>query len=259
MCLKENIIDLKSRCKGISGKSGAFFYYTIDKNFILKSVSQEELDVFLHMIKDYTKRLNSAVPSFLSKILGVFKIWVGSTSPTILILSENLCKEFKNPLMFDLKGSSHERKSSQEFYKDLKFMPRNTVYKDLDFCSSVRYIQLPESTAQGILRSLDQDTELLQSYELMDYSILLNIEDVEEEEVSGAQSYRCFTFQNYRFCIGIIDYLQCYSARKKFETKINTLKPNEYHKYSCIPPDSYRTRFLDMAKDIFLKIYCIKP
>ena len=248
MDINENNIDLKSRCKAISGKSGAFFYFTLDKRFLLKSVSQEELDVLLTMIKDYTKRITSAAPSFLTNIFGIFKIWIGPAIPIILILCENLAKQLYSPLIFDLKGSTHERKSTTTAYESIRSMPRNKIYKDLDFSGAIGSLQLVAENAKNILLSLALDTELLKSYEIMDYSMLVLIEEAEEKYENCMESYRYFKFKEYNICIGIIDYLQTYSVRKKLETKINTLKADEAENYSCIPPVSYRKRFLSMAR-----------
>lgn len=243
--------DIRKRSKSVSGKSGAFFYFTKDNNFILKSISKDELEVLKSMIKDYTQRLFSTVPSYLAKIFGVFKISIGSSSPVLLILMENLSKRFENPLIFDLKGSTHDRFSSLQVHNNMKSMPRDRIYKDVDFANTVKHLDLLENTGQSIMHSLTLDSELLENYEIMDFSMLLLIEEVQNKKESFAQSSRYFRFNEFVSCIGIIDYLQCYTAKKRLENKLNAMKPNETNIYSCIPPASYRARFLKMAANIF--------
>jgi hypothetical protein len=57
---------------------------------------------------------------------------------------------------------------------------------------------------------------------------------------------------NYICCVGIIDYPQNYSCKKKLETQINKLKKDQPFNYSCIPPEAYRSRFLKLMFDIFM-------
>ena len=103
MNIRENLEDIELRCKSVSGKSGAFFYFTKDQNYILKSINKDELEVLQSMILPYTERMLSNVTSLLAKIYGVFKISINSGEPSILILMENLTKRFKNPLTFERK------------------------------------------------------------------------------------------------------------------------------------------------------------
>ena len=70
--VEKNIHDMDSRCKNIGGRSGAFFYYTANKQFILKTVNSHEITVLKSMINEYTERITSNLPSFITKILGAF-------------------------------------------------------------------------------------------------------------------------------------------------------------------------------------------
>ena len=48
--------------------------------------------------------------SFLSKIYGLFTIEAVGLNPTHIILMDNISKTIENPILFDLKGSSIDRK-----------------------------------------------------------------------------------------------------------------------------------------------------
>ena len=203
------------------------------------------------MAKDYAKRLSSKTPSALAEIFGVFKISIGSSSPMLLVLMENLSKDLETPLIFDLKGSSHNRQSTFSRYSSFRYMPRDKIYKDLDFLLIGKSIDLSNDANEIIARVLELDSEMLERYEIMDYSLLLLIDKVNEtnKDLLKRKNYFCLTDSIVR--VGIIDYLQCYSSRKKLETRINSLRLDESNNYSCIPPDLYRRRFLDMVKNIF--------
>ena len=202
------------------------------------------------MAKDYSKRLLFKIPSSLAKIFGVFKISIGSSSPIFLVLLENLSKGLEAPLIFDLKGSTHNRQASFEKYSDFNSMPRDKIYKDLDFLLLAKTFTLSSDASERITRSLELDSELLESYEIMDYSLLLLFERVREKHNRLLTEKNYFFFEGYIVRIGIIDYLQGYSSRKRLETTINTLRSDESNNFSCIPPDLYKKRFLEMVKNI---------
>lgn len=249
MSINNNINKLKKRSKSISGKSGAFFYFTKDKKLILKSVTADEADVLKLMIKDYAHRLISTTHSYLARIYGAFKLSVAGSEPIIIIIMENLSRCFKNPLMFDLKGSTHERRESLTKYKDLDAMDRSRVYKDEDFMNCIQTININSIEAEKIFKSLELDTKLLETYEIMDYSMLVLFQETNSIENSPQSEIynNFFRFGDFSGYVGVIDYFQTFTIRKKLENKFNQIKANNF---SCIPPFHYRKRFLNMIANI---------
>ena len=250
--IKENIIGIEVRSKSISGNGGAFFYFTRDQNFILKSINNDELEVLQSMIAAYTDRIVSEIPSFFARIFGVYKISIDYGKPTILILMENLSRKFKNPLIFDLKGSTFNRKSTITSHKTYESMSRRKVYKDTDFFNTIKFIDADHDLSNAIKTSIEKDVNLLEQYEIMDYSMLLFIEESKGVKEKFIKSNSLMHFGIFFGYIGIIDYLQNYSARKKIENKINGLKRQKSGNYSCIPTPLYKERFLNMVRSIFL-------
>ena len=175
---------------------------------------------------------------------------MGLSNPIILILMEGLSHNFKDPLFFDLKGSTQHRRTTPSSYSNFNSMPRDTIYKDVDFYSVGQIINLPSETASEIIRSLELDSKLFENYEVMDYSLLLIIETDKQKMNIEFNSIRSIKFEDYQMCIGIIDFLQSYSSMKKLHATINTLG-GDYTKNSCVAPDLYRKRFLEMTKYIF--------
>ena len=131
-------------------------------------------------------------------------------------------------------------------------MPTNKIYKDVDFFWVAQNISMANGNAEAIIKAIELDSELFQKYEIMDYSLLLLIDIVEEGTESAESSINYLRIEDYEVQIGIIDFLQSYSSVKKLHTTINTLRA-DYTKNSCVPPDLYRTRFLDMVRFIFFK------
>ena len=203
------------------------------------------------MINEYSSRIRNTSSSLLTKIFGVFKVSVNNSTPKLLMIIENLTRNFENPLIFDLKGSTYMRRSSNIIYGDFDFMPKNQVYKDIDFLACFKQ-NFNYKEGKVVFNTLEIDTHLLEKYEIMDYSLLFIIEEIKNPRDSMIRSGNFLRFGNYVCVLGIIDFLQNYSYRKKLETKINKLKKEEPENYSCIPPDAYRSRFLKLMFEIFM-------
>jgi hypothetical protein len=54
-----------------TGKSGSFFFFSKDKKFIIKTMFQEELDIFMFELENYFKHFEKG-DSLLARIYGVF-------------------------------------------------------------------------------------------------------------------------------------------------------------------------------------------
>lgn len=94
------------------GKSGSFFFFSHDRRFIIKTMYDHELSIFLKALSDYGKHLENNPDSLLARIYGVFKVKMEDIVPVNLILMANTirCKSSLNIMnIFDLKGSMVNR------------------------------------------------------------------------------------------------------------------------------------------------------
>lgn len=57
-----------------SGKSGSFFFFTKDNQFIIKTMKSGEVSIFLKFLPLYVEHLEKNPNSLLAKIFGVFSI-----------------------------------------------------------------------------------------------------------------------------------------------------------------------------------------
>jgi len=118
-----------------AGRSGSFFFFSHDSRFIIKTISSEELKLFLKILPSYHQHIKNNPKSLIAKIYGVFTVKPQSTNEVHIMLMENSCrfsKEFcMTKGMFDLKGSWVDRESSADTFvkKDLNFIKD---YKKLD-------------------------------------------------------------------------------------------------------------------------------
>jgi hypothetical protein len=125
----------------------------------------------------------------------------------IMVMQNTAMLEGKRKLQFDLKGSSYSRKTKFDLKEVLKTKSSKKCLKDLDFKQineKMRLIKLDREVALAIQSTLKKDSAFLCSEGLMDYSLLMVIEQLNEPGlpsrntlISGSQAYH----------IGVIDFL----------------------------------------------------
>ena len=71
------------------GRSGSFFIFTFDKQFIIKTISPHEMTVFLKFLPRYQRRLTALNRSLISKIYGAFSVKMRGVVAVYFILMEN--------------------------------------------------------------------------------------------------------------------------------------------------------------------------
>ena len=57
-----------------SGRSGSFFFFSHDKKFIIKTLTSEELDLYLAILPKFIKHFKKHPRSQIAKIFGVFTL-----------------------------------------------------------------------------------------------------------------------------------------------------------------------------------------
>lgn len=102
------------------GKSGSFFFFSHDKQFLLKTMTNRELEEFVKMLPKYIDHLSEHPESLLARIYGVFTVRMEDIVPIHIILMGNTC-QYNNAQnienVFDLKGSLVNRKYKGKDYK----------------------------------------------------------------------------------------------------------------------------------------------
>lgn len=239
-------IENQTQCNG--GKSGAFFLFTPDQEFILKTATSEELELLNTIIKDYSERIISSQGSLLAKIFCVFKIKFSNSPSIILILMENLKANIEDPLLFDMKGSSCDRQVSSKFFGDFTQMPTDLVYKDTDFIQNIQFFSLNFIEIEDLVRIVEADTQILEKNLIMDYSLFVVVGQgvcIKESLIKK----KIFICDKAIVTLGIIDFLQGFNLKKKLESKYKNFGDELI--YSAVPPKPYRNRFLHMIRNIF--------
>jgi hypothetical protein len=171
----------------VNSKSGAFFFYSADQQYLLKSCTVEENRLLIrHMLPSYWAHVSANPNSLLTKFAGAFRLIVRAPrvarTTVHFIVMRNVFATGPGrriDVRFDLKGSTYGRAA-----KPAEKAQRVPVLKDVDFFEGTTLAdgrQLPPtylelgSKRKAFLHQLTVDAEYLRSQGIMDYSLLVGI------------------------------------------------------------------------------------
>ncbi|XP_072834058.2 phosphatidylinositol 4-phosphate 5-kinase type-1 gamma isoform X4 [Pogona vitticeps] len=170
------------------GASGSLFYVTSDDEFIIKTVMHKEAEFLQKLLPGYYMNLNQNPRTLLPKFYGLYCVQSGGKNIRVVVMNNILPRVVKMHLKYDLKGSTYKRRASKK--EKEKSSP---TYKDLDFMQDMpEGILLDADTFSALVKTLQRDCLVLESFKIMDYSLLLGVHNIDqqerEREVDGAQS-----------------------------------------------------------------------
>eukprot|EP01084_Bolivina_argentea_P292051 501995_1 len=87
------------------GKSGAFFYFTWDSRFIVKTVSKKEVKYLLSFLKEYVLHLENNRNTTISRIVGIHSCKFYNIVKHFVVMENVFIGELKPNEIYDLKGS----------------------------------------------------------------------------------------------------------------------------------------------------------
>lgn len=240
-------LDSIARARESSGKSGSFIFVSHDKSLLIKTIPmREKLCLERKLLKPYHERLMECEDSLLCRYFGLFTLKIPGVSPVDIVVMEGVLRRVVNRRKcYDLKGSTYKRTTHSDPNRD------SCVFLDLDLCAKPEEIRVKRHFKQEILQILAGDVRLLAQLRIMDYSLLLCVDECE-----GNERYRnTFPSSNghFRYHLGVIDTLTVFNSWKVVENKFKTLvlsqKNNEI---SAVEPDQYATRFLNFVELVLL-------
>ncbi|XP_031569285.1 phosphatidylinositol 4-phosphate 5-kinase type-1 gamma-like, partial [Actinia tenebrosa] len=160
------------------GASGSLFYVTNDNQFIIKTVDHKEADFLQKLLPGYYLNLNQNKKTLLPKFFGLFCYQCGGKNIRLVIMNNLLPTVYKFHWKYDLKGSSYKRRASKT--ERAKATP---TLKDLDFLSDhPEGIFLEPDTYNSLVKTIQRDCRVLESFKIMDYSLLLAIHNLDEAQ-----------------------------------------------------------------------------
>jgi len=240
------------------GKSGAQIV-KLDpghESIFVKTVFDNEIKKLQELLPSLIHHFETTPQSLLSVFLGLYSLQFRSQKVTIMIMLSVFPLQ-RNHLsaVYDLKGSSINRSEGEDPNE------KGKTFKDMDWIRHNRKIGLTASTMDDMLKVLSLDTEYLVDNSLMDYSLLVAVQEVNhsltiEEQLpsiydrfsTGVVAWDARLKKMCIFYFGIIDILQAYNFRKISERVKNVVMyQTKASQHSCVDPKSYGDRFLKFA------------
>ncbi|KAF3386759.1 1-phosphatidylinositol 3-phosphate 5-kinase FAB1 [Penicillium rolfsii] len=231
----DRIVESLSRClkwdsKG--GKTKSIFLKTLDDRFVLKSLAPVETQAFLKFAPAYFQIMSEALfhdlPSAIAKMFGFYQIIIknpvtGIEQNSFLLLMENLFYDRAPNRLFDLKGSMRNRKVESTGEQDEVLLDENMV----DFIYETPLFAR-EHSKKLLSQSVWNDTLFLGRQNVMDYSLMIAIDEKRSELV-----------------VGIIDCIRTYTWDKKLESWIKDrgFAGGGRNRPTVTSPREYKSRF----------------
>mmetsp|Transcript_21134 Transcript_21134/g.73006 ORF Transcript_21134/g.73006 Transcript_21134/m.73006 type:complete len:1779 (-) Transcript_21134:904-6240(-) len=246
------------------GKSGATFFKTADGRFVVKQITRTELQMFLEYAPAYFEYLSKSFfhkyDTLLVKVLGVYQIGShnrvnGRRIMEQVVVMENLFHDRIISRAFDLKGSTRSRyarvtgctdgtaspmqDSNQEQAETLS-CKAHPVLLDENFMEFTNGRPLPlRDQAKAYFNSaVLNDTLFLSLINVVDYSILVGMDE-----------------ENHELVVGIIDYMRQYDIIKKMERMGKSVGMIAGQaEPTVIQPPNYRNRFQAAMERYFMMV-----
>lgn len=233
--IADRIVESLSRCakwdsKG--GKTNSLFLKTLDDRFILKSLSPIETQAFLKFAPAYFQIMSEALfhelPSAIAKMFGFYQVIIKDPATNtefnwFLLLMENLFYDRVPTRIFDLKGSMRNRKVQSTGERNEVLLDENMV----DFIYETPLFAR-EHSKKLLSQSVWNDTLFLGRQNVMDYSLMIAIDESRSELV-----------------VGVIDCIRTYTWDKKLESWIKDrgFAGGGKNRPTVTSPKEYKSRF----------------
>ncbi|XP_050301186.1 phosphatidylinositol 4-phosphate 5-kinase type-1 alpha isoform X13 [Anthonomus grandis grandis] len=160
------------------GASGSIFYLTEDDEFIIKTVQHKEGEFLQKLLPGYYMNLNQNPRTLLPKFFGLYCYQCNSKNVRLVIMNNLLPSNVAMHQKYDLKGSTYKRKASKA-----ERQKRSPTYKDLDFMEHHKEgIFMESDTYNALMKTIQRDCRVLESFKIMDYSLLLAIHNLDQAQ-----------------------------------------------------------------------------
>lgn len=164
-----------------SGKSGSFFYYTSDGNFMLKTIRKAEFKLMKRMLREYYDHLTeNNIDSLISRIYGLHKVIFYRKKHKMkkkiyfCIMNNVFCTPNKIDYRYDLKGSTQGRATR---FDESKPRDHTIALKDLDFLRTNQKFKVGGEYKQRLNQIITLDTKFFAKVGIIDYSLLVGVHE----------------------------------------------------------------------------------
>lgn len=242
----DSFIQSLSRCvkwDSNGGKSGSNFLKTLDNRYILKELSKSELESFVSIAPFYFKYISQStfntLTTAIAKIFGFYQVEIrntvnGKTFKMDFLIMENLFYNRNTTRIFDLKGSMRNRHVKQTGKENEVLLDENMI----EFIYE-RPVFVKEQLKKLLRGSLFNDTSFLSAMDVMDYSLVIGIDE-----------------ESHNLYVGIIDWLRTFTWDKRVENwvKGTSLVGKKGKDPTIVTPKQYKTRFREAMDRYILEV-----
>ncbi|XP_021050365.2 phosphatidylinositol 4-phosphate 5-kinase-like protein 1 [Mus pahari] len=248
-----------------TSKSKASFFLTHDQRFFVKTQRRHEVQVLLAHLPRYVEHLQQHPHSLLARLLGVYSLRVAQGKKKYFIIMQ--CIFYPTSRIserYDIKGCNVSRWVDPA----PEGSPLVLVLKDLNFQEKTMRLGAQRS---WFLRQMELDTAFLQELNVLDYSLLVAIQFLHQDEkgsvfntfrsIQGASKSQGTADQNcrmlpnlpnalhildgpdQRYFLGLVDMTTVYGFRKWLEhlwkmvrypgQSVSTVSPAHYARRLC--------------------------
>ncbi|KAE8449514.1 hypothetical protein EG329_008123 [Mollisiaceae sp. DMI_Dod_QoI] len=241
----DRIVESLSRClkwdsKG--GKTKSVFLKTLDDRLVIKSLSPIETQAFLKFAPAYFNIMAEALfhdlPTVIAKMLGFYQIMIknpitGTEIKWDVLVMENLFYDRSPTRIFDLKGSMRNRKIQSTGEQNEVLLDENMVEFIYESPLFAR-----EHSKKLLRAAIFNDTLFLQRNDVMDYSLMVAVDEARKELV-----------------VGIIDVVRTYTWDKKLESWIKDrgFAGGGRNRPTVTSPKEYKSRFREAMNRYILQ------
>lgn len=173
------------------GASGSIFYLTDDDEFIIKTVQKKECEFLQKLLPGYYMNLSQNPRTLLPKFFGLYCFHYNAKNVRLVAMNNLLPSDIKMHAKYDLKGSTFRRKASKA-----ERQKASPTFKDLDFMEHhPNGIFLETDKYNALMKTIQRDCMVLESFQIMDYSLLVGIHNLDlaakekrEERIRNARA-----------------------------------------------------------------------
>lgn len=161
-----------------NSKSGQFFFFTHDQQFMIKTMSKTECKFIRRILPRYYSYIKTHPDSLMTRFYGLHRVKPHKeVTSRFLIMGSVFYTDKFIMETYDLKGSTLGRKATAEERK--QDVP---VLKDLDFVENKIRIRIGREKGMLLMEQLKKDAEFMASQNIMDYSLLVGIHYMDRVE-----------------------------------------------------------------------------
>lgn len=171
--LTANVSSIKTG----KGKSGALFLPTLDNQYIIKTMEEEDYNTIMSdsFMTYYLMHIDTySEESLICRFYGIYTIKSeGNSKPFRLILMRNAMGPFKKLIRntYDLKGSTMNREVNMNKSKKFSIESYFEVKKDVNFNKEIENMCL--TNKKKFLDTIKNDAYFFEDLKIMDYSLFI--------------------------------------------------------------------------------------